>query len=256
MQKPVKYFKITNPFKNKIHYGIDLGWSEKSGHNQPIYAVEDGEVIYKAIQTTGGKVLHIKHSNGYVSEYGHLNSWTVNKGDKIKKGQQIGTMGKTGKVKGEHLHFGLYKGTSINYKYMSGFVNPVPFLSNEAEKTYKRYVSDVDYEGLWVHTSPKGPNKRLIQVGTEVTVYETKSGYSRIGENEWVYSKYLKASKPKIKTVTAKDGLNVRKVRSIKKNNPIACLKYGTPVQVFKTLDGWSKVSPNTEAWVSSNFLK
>lgn len=137
MQKPVKYFKITNPFKNKIHYGIDLGWSEKSGHNQPIYAVEDGEVIYKAIQTTGGKVLHIKHSNGYVSEYGHLNSWIVNKGDKIKKGQQIGTMGKTGKVKGEHLHFGLYKGTSIDYSKMSGFVNPVPYLVEDYKEPAK-----------------------------------------------------------------------------------------------------------------------
>ncbi|HAB67270.1 MAG TPA: hypothetical protein DCE23_07875 [Firmicutes bacterium] len=42
----------------------------------------------------------------------------------------------------------------------------------------------------------------------------------------------------------------------MKKNSPIACLKYGTPVQVFKTINGWSKISPDAERWVSSNFLK
>lgn len=202
-----------------------------------------------------------------------------------KQFQWVCTEQEQGVGKGNHIHLELSKGTTADWdlniikKYKSyvnvNKVKPEEYLFVHKDSTirnskgYKlmkdiddvkiqhiKYVSGVDYEGLVVHESPKGTSNGLLQVGTKVIVYESKNGYSRVGDNQWVCSKYLKESKPSIKTVNAKDGLNVRKIRSIKKNNPIACLKYGTPVQVFKNLDGWSKVSPNTEAWVSSNFLK
>jgi len=162
MQKPVKYFKITQPFKPNVHFGIDLGWSNASGHNQPIYAIEDGIVIYKQVQTSGGKVLHIKHSNGYVSEYAHMNSWLVNKGDKVKKGQQIGTMGKTGRVTGEHLHFGLYKGTSINYSKLSGFINPVSFLTEDYKESSKEVATKPTNNTIKNYKVIKGDNLTKI----------------------------------------------------------------------------------------------
>lgn len=135
MRYPVNYINITNPFKKAVHYGIDLGWGNECGKNQPIYAIDDGVVIYKSVQTTGGKVLHIRHSNGFVSEYAHLDTWDVNKGDRVSKGQRIGTMGCTGtNARGNHLHLGLYKGTYINYKDLSKFVNPIDYLSRTSEQ--------------------------------------------------------------------------------------------------------------------------
>lgn len=134
MRYPVNYINITTPFTKGKHYGIDLGWGNECGKNQPIYAVEDGVVIYKTIQTSGGKVLHIRHNNGYVSEYAHLDRWEVNKGDRVSKGQLIGFMGCTGQAKGNHCHFGLYKGTSINYKDLSKFVNPIDHLTRTSEQ--------------------------------------------------------------------------------------------------------------------------
>lgn len=135
MRYPVNYINITNPFKKAVHYGIDLGWGNECGKNQPIYAIDDGVVIYKSIQTTGGKVLHIKHSNGFVSEYAHLDSWSVNKGDRVSRGQKIGTMGCTGtNARGNHCHLGLYKGTSINYNDLSKFVNPINYLAKTSEQ--------------------------------------------------------------------------------------------------------------------------
>ena len=68
MMCPVNYVAVTQEFKN--HNGVDFGWY--GHHNQWIYAVDDGEVIYNRKQITGGYVIHIRHDNGYVSEYGHL----------------------------------------------------------------------------------------------------------------------------------------------------------------------------------------
>ena len=129
MKLPLNYTAIKQGF-SKSHKGIDFGW--KKGHNnQWIYACDDGEVIYNRHQVTGGYVIHIRHDNGYVSEYGHLlkNSQQVKEGMVVKKGQKIAKMGKSGICTGEHLHFGLYKGKTINYKDKSKFVNPCYYLN-------------------------------------------------------------------------------------------------------------------------------
>lgn len=129
MKYPVKFIGITNPF-SKSHRGIDLGWNSKYGKNEPIFAIEDGEVIYKKIQKTGGLVIHIKHKNGYVSEYAHLQDWFVNLGDFVKEGQEIGKMGDSGMANGTHLHLGLYKGNYIDYA-IDKFVNPIEYIYAE-----------------------------------------------------------------------------------------------------------------------------
>jgi len=136
MRYPVNYIYISQGFSSG-HHGIDLGWSrDYGGKNQPIYAVDDGEVIYKQVQTNGGYVLHIRHNNGFVSEYGHLKagSWLVNVGDNVIMGQHIADMGATGNVTGNHLHFGLYQGTSINYN-VNHWVNAVDNLFAYPDQT-------------------------------------------------------------------------------------------------------------------------
>lgn len=150
----------------------------------------------------------------------------------------------------------------IGYKYIDGYGRPnyneseLHIDKPEVKPLYSRYVSNVDYEGLVVHSTPNGNNTgRLLQVGTKVDVYEVSGSWSRIGAGEWVYSAYLKSSKPNVKCVTAKDGLNVRKSYTTN-SAKITTLPYGTPVQVFATKSGWSKISPDANAWVSSNYIK
>lgn len=139
MRLPVDLTNVRKKF-SKTHKGIDFGFDSKVlGKNQPIYAAEDGEVIYNRYQVTGGYVIHIRHDNGYVTEYGHLkkNSQLVKEGQKVKKGQQIASMGNTGLVTGYHLHLGLYKGTKINYNKKSNFVDPTPFLCMYDNQQYR-----------------------------------------------------------------------------------------------------------------------
>lgn len=139
MRLPVNDINVRQKY-GKNHKGIDFGFNSASlGKNQPIYATEDGVVIYNRYQITGGYVIQIRHDNGYVSEYGHLkkNSQLVREGHKVKKGQQIASMGNSGMVTGYHLHYALYKGTSINYKDKSKYVDPTPFLCKYKNQQYR-----------------------------------------------------------------------------------------------------------------------
>ena len=205
MRYPVNYIGIKQGFSSK-HYGIDFGWNKKhGGEHQPIYAVDDGEIIYKSVQKTGGKVLHIKHSNGYVSEYGHLASWYGSIGEKVKKGQKIGSMGQTGRAKGCHLHFGLYKGSKINYANKLNFVNPLKYLckyddqiTSIKSKLLVKYKTKkvVKCNELNIRSKPNTNGKIVgtAKKGHQVESFGTKSGWNIVDNIRDYYcsNKYVK----------------------------------------------------------------
>ncbi len=125
LKYPTNYIAITQYFSSS-HKALDLGWnSNYGGPNMPVYASEDGVVVsvvknYNKTDTDTpnyGNYVKIKHHNDYYTLYAHLafGSVTLNVGDKIKKGEQLGHMGNTGYSTGNHLHFEVYKnGTRIN----------------------------------------------------------------------------------------------------------------------------------------------
>ena len=87
--------------------GINIAAAEGS----PVHAAENGVVAYAGNELRGfGNLLLIKHANGYVSAYAHNAKLLVNRGDKVKKGQPIATVGSTGNVTRPQLHFELRKG--------------------------------------------------------------------------------------------------------------------------------------------------
>lgn len=109
----------------EFHYGVDLANSTGT----PIWAAADGVVSYAAPLSTYGNVVIITHSiNGeiHTTVYAHLNSFNVSVGSEVSQGQQIGTMGMTGRVTGPHLHFevhiGAWRGQAV------GSVNPLKYI--------------------------------------------------------------------------------------------------------------------------------
>lgn len=80
----------------------------------PIYAAASGLVtISKTSGWNGGagKYVKINHPNGTQTIYAHLNDLSVGEGERVQRGQAIGKMGNTGRVRGPtgcHLHFGVY----------------------------------------------------------------------------------------------------------------------------------------------------
>ena len=84
------------------HLGIDV--ANRTG--TPIRAADDGYVVMAGRDTWGyGNQVLIDHGNGYLTRYAHLNTIDVKAGQTVKKNQQIGTMGSTGRSTGPHLHF-------------------------------------------------------------------------------------------------------------------------------------------------------
>ena len=84
------------------HYAIDI--ANRTG--TPVVAADHGYVIVAGLDTWnyGNQVL-IGHGNGYMTRYTHLDTMLVSAGDVVTKGQQIGTMGSTGRATMPQLHF-------------------------------------------------------------------------------------------------------------------------------------------------------
>jgi murein DD-endopeptidase MepM/ murein hydrolase activator NlpD len=101
-----------------LHAGIDLA----GPIGTPIYAVSDGVVVDAGPTAGFGAWVKIRHADGSVSLYGHVNTWTVQIGQRVFAGDQIATIGNRGNSTGPHLHFSvLLNGTN--------YIDPVPWLA-------------------------------------------------------------------------------------------------------------------------------
>lgn len=86
---------------------------------KPVLSVGNGRVVLAANQFFSGNAVFIDHGNGLISEYFHLKNYTVKPNQTVTKGQQIGTVGETGRVTGPHLHLGVrWHGACINPGYL------------------------------------------------------------------------------------------------------------------------------------------
>ena len=108
---PVKAEKITARYGQEgslwidTHKGIDL--AARTGTH--VHASADGVVHLVTTEPKWGKRVMIKHDDGYMTTYAHLNSFIVSPGQSVKAGQKIGHVGSTGKSTGPHLHFEIRK---------------------------------------------------------------------------------------------------------------------------------------------------
>ncbi|MGH0944950.1 peptidoglycan DD-metalloendopeptidase family protein [Bacillus mycoides] len=126
--RPIAQTTITSPFGPRwgtIHKGIDYSCQD----GVTAIAASKGGVVELAEFGAGGSgfggygnVVVINHGNGYWSLYGHMSSITVQKGQNIGVGQQVGVCGRTGQVTGPHLHF------EIKTAFKFGQVDPAPYL--------------------------------------------------------------------------------------------------------------------------------
>ena len=108
---------------------VDFASSKGTGINievpegSSVKAAENGTVIYVGSGVEGyGNLVLIRHPNGYVSAYAHLQSMSVAKGAVVNRGDTIGAAGMTGSVTKPQLHFELRKGATP--------VDPVPLLAS------------------------------------------------------------------------------------------------------------------------------
>jgi len=123
LSRPVRNARLSSRFtykrwhpilkKYRAHLGIDYAASRGT----PIIAAASGRIAFAGYTRGYGKVIKIRHNDGYLSLYAHQKKFRkgMRRGKWVKKGQVIGYVGSTGMSTGPHLHFGLYKnGRAIN----------------------------------------------------------------------------------------------------------------------------------------------
>lgn len=117
---PVDNARLTRGFlpqKRRPHLGIDLA----SSRGTPILSAQRGTVIYTGRDFHGfGRMVLVESGYGWATLYAHLDKIHVSEGQKISRGEVIGSMGRTGRATGVHLHFEIRK--------EKGPIDPLPLL--------------------------------------------------------------------------------------------------------------------------------
>ena len=95
----------------RLHNGLDFAGKPDS----PIVATADGVVRHTGWVNGYGQAVLIDHGLGYSTLYAHTTDIKVKTGDTVKRGQQIASMGSSGRSTGTHLHYEVWKdGQPVN----------------------------------------------------------------------------------------------------------------------------------------------
>ena len=111
LRAPVNFRYISSSFKKKRFHPVQKRWKAHRGvdyaadRGTPVMAAGDGKVIKAAYDKYNGHHVFIQHGEKYVTKYLHFTKRKVKKGQTVKQGQMIGTVGSTGLASGPHLHY-------------------------------------------------------------------------------------------------------------------------------------------------------
>lgn len=103
--------RVFNGSVQSTHQGLDF----RVAGGTPVAAVNDGRVILARPLFFEGNCVVIDHGQGLLTLYLHLSKFSVQEGDEVKKGQEIGLSGGTGRATGPHLHLAVrWQGVYLN----------------------------------------------------------------------------------------------------------------------------------------------
>lgn len=184
--KPIKWQRVSQPFKADKHKGIDLA----APNGTPVYAVADGVVVAAGnspwdSKGSYGYEVAISHGDGVYTNYAHLKkgSICVAVGAKVKAGQKIALSNNTGTSSGPHLHFELHLGKWNR-------VDPWPYIMGY------NYKVKTNGSNLIVRAKKDASSKALGKLanGTEVAVDRTEGNWHHITApiEGYIYKTYTK----------------------------------------------------------------
>ena len=125
LDQPVKKWDMNSgfgvrkdPFTGSYaqHQGLDMG----ADMREPIFATGDGKVTHADFDGNYGRMVEIDHGMGLITRYGHMSRILVKVGDVVKRGDNIGQIGCSGRCSGPHVHYEV----QVNGRP----VNPLKFL--------------------------------------------------------------------------------------------------------------------------------
>lgn len=155
MRSPLKLQRITSRFnrnrfhpvlkRRRAHNGVDYG----APRNTPVMAVASGRIVRAGRYGGAGIAVEIQHRNKILTQYFHLNKIAkgVRVGARVKQGDVVGYVGKTGYATGYHLHYGMKR----NGRYVDPTAQkfppstPVPEAQRDAfQQQVTTYLTQLD----------------------------------------------------------------------------------------------------------------
>jgi hypothetical protein len=142
LKSPLNYRRISSHFSySRFHpvfkrYQPHLGIDYAAPTGTPVVASGDGVITYAGWKRGFGKIVEIRHPNGFVSSYGHLSRFArgVTRGAAVKQKDLIGYVGSTGASTGPHLDYRV----KVNGRY----VNPLRMVAPPTDPVRKEYLED------------------------------------------------------------------------------------------------------------------
>ena len=142
--------------KKRMHKGVDL----LAPKGTPIRSIADGEVIFSGRSRGYGNRVVVSHIDGFTTIYAHNTKNLVTAGEKVKRGQVIALVGRTGRATANHLHFEVrIDGQEINpLLYLtSGQIEGAP----PRKKEQKMYSGKQCYSLCSFNKIQKSPTERV-----------------------------------------------------------------------------------------------
>ena len=117
LRAPLAFRRVSSNFGRRFHPILGT-WRHHAGTDYaaaagtPVRAIGDGTVTFAGVKGGYGRLLEVRHHNGFVSRYGHLSGFAsgVRVGRPVTIGQTVAYVGSTGLATGPHLHFELLVG--------------------------------------------------------------------------------------------------------------------------------------------------
>jgi len=124
LASPLKFQPVvTSAFsRSRLHpilreYRPHLGVDYRAPAGAPVVAVADGVVVSAGMSGGSGRLVHLRHANGFETQYLHLSSIAVRAGSRVRQGELVGRVGASGLATGPHLDYRL--------KRNGAFINPI-----------------------------------------------------------------------------------------------------------------------------------
>lgn len=210
----------------RMHSGTDIKGAAGSG----VYAVFDGTVRLAKPYGGYGNVIVVRHDNGLETVYSHNARNLVKSGAKVKAGDKIATVGRTGSASTEHLHFEVrIKGQTINPALLLDFNTKSIQSGTLTVSKSGNYIKAVNRKsGVTAserpqqpqapQTSAKDPVKETAQEQTTVKPQsssapkqEGASVYHTIVKGDTLYALALKY-KTKVSSICSLNGISEKSV--------------------------------------------
>ncbi len=124
LRAPLKYSRISSRYNRRRFHPIKkrtiphLGTDYAAPIGTPIYSVADGVIEIAGYSKNNGKYVKIRHNDIYQTQYLHMHRFApgIKKGTRVKQGQVIGQVGKTGLATGPHVCYRFWKyGKQVNH---------------------------------------------------------------------------------------------------------------------------------------------